>query len=276
MIDNLNDLKYFLEVGKTQNITRAAERLGITQPSLTLAIRRLEEKSGIVLIERSTKGVHLTMKGAELLHAGARMIQEWERETRIIAQGQETPIGRYTLGIHVSAAQYILGTFLPQMLESFPELEMTLIHDLSRKITEKVISRECDLGLVINPIPHPDLVIQKVLKDEVTLFKHPKYEGSVLILDPALKQSQNLLKNLRKFFPFKREVYSSSLEVIRTICENKGGVAILPTRVAEISSLIKKVPGAPGFKDELCLVYRMERKREKSFNELTKAIMFKR
>lgn len=272
MIDNLTDLKYFLEIAKTGNITRASERLGVTQPSLTLALKRLEEKAGITLLERTRKGTHLTRQGEGLVKVGERMLLEWERDVRMLAQGQEQPIGKYSVGMHTTVAQYTLQSFVPQLLEKFPELEFEFQHDLSRKILEKVISRECDLGLVINPVPHPDLVLQKLLTDEVTLFKHPSYKGDVLILDPSLKQSQALLKNIRKVFPFKREMHSPSLEVVRHLCESKAGVAILPTRVAEQASGIKALAGAPVFKDELYLVYRMERKSEMSFKQLTSAI----
>ena len=272
MIDNLTDLKYFLEVAKTGNITRASERLGVTQPSITLALKRLEEKTGIILLERSRKGTSLTRQGEGLFQIGERMLVEWERDTRMIAQGQKEPMGHYSLGVHTSVAQYTLGEFLPGLLEKFPELEFNLIHDLSRKITEQVISRSCDLGLVINPIPHPDLVIHKLLTDEVTLFKHPAYKGNVLILDPEIKQSQALLKNMRKTFDYKREIHSSSLEVIRHLCESKAGMAILPTRVAALSDKIKAVANAPTFKDELALIYRVERRTEQSFKELVIAI----
>jgi DNA-binding transcriptional LysR family regulator len=272
MIDNLTDLKYFLEVAKTGNITRASERLGVTQPSITLALKRLEDKTGIILLERSRKGTSLTRQGEGLFQIGERMLIEWERDTRMIAQGQKEPMGNYSLGVHTSVAQYTLGEFLPGLLEKFPELEFNLIHDLSRKITEQVISRSCDLGLVINPIPHPDLVIHKLLTDEVTLFKHPAYKGNVLILDPEIKQSQTLLKNMRKTFDYKREIHSSSLEVIRHLCESKAGMAILPTRVAALSDKIKPVANAPTFKDELALIYRVERRTEQSFKELVSAI----
>jgi DNA-binding transcriptional LysR family regulator len=272
MIDNLTDLKYFLEVAKTGNITRASERLGVTQPSITQALKRLEEKTGIILLERSRKGSSLTRQGEGLFKIGERMLLEWERDTRMIAQGQKEPMGRYSLGVHSSVAQYTLGEFLPPLLDKFPELEFNLIHDLSRKIAEQVISRECDLGLVINTIPHPDLVIHKLMTDEVTLFKHPAYKGNVLILDPALKQSQTLLKNIRKVFDYKREIHSSSLEVIRNLCENKAGMAILPSRVAALSEKIRPVTNAPSFKDELSLIYRVERRADLSFKELISAI----
>lgn len=272
MIDNLTDLKYFLEVAKTGNITRASERLGVTQPSVTLAIKRLEDKTGITLLERSRKGTTLTRQGEGLFKIGERMLLEWERDTRMIAQGQNEPMGRYSLGVHTSVAQYTLGKFVPQLLEKYPDLEFNFIHELSRKIAEKVISRECDIGLVINTIPHPDLVIHKILTDEVTLFKHPAYKGNVLILDPEMKQSQSLLKNIRKVFDYKRETHSSSLEVIRHLCENKAGIAVLPCRVASLSKEIKAVPNAPSFKDELSLIYRMERKSDLSFKEIVSTI----
>lgn len=265
MLDNLVDLRYFLEVAKTGNITRAAERLGVTQPSLSVALKKLEQKSGVTLLERSKQGVFLTRQGSLLAKTAERMLADWEREIRMVTQGSLRPMGQYTMGSHVSVAQYTMPGFMPLILDKFPEVEFRLIHDLSRKITESVVSRECDIGLVINPVPHPDLVMHKLLTDEVTLFKHPHYHGDVLILDPALKQSQTLLKNVRKAFDYKREIHTSSLDLIRTLCETKAGVGILPTRVAEVSKKIIPVENAPHFKDELFLIYRVERRKEPSF-----------
>jgi LysR family transcriptional regulator, cell division regulator len=270
MIDNLNDLKYFLEVAKTGNITRASERLGVSQPSLTIALQRLEEKTGLVLLERSRKGAFLTRQGEELTKMGERMLLEWEREFRYVIQGHDEPRGRFTMGIHTAVAQYSLDKFIPGLLQKFPTLEFSFVHDLSRKITEQVISRECDIALVINPVAHPDLVMHKLLSDEVTLYKHPSYKGDVLILDPALKQSQSLLKNIRKVFNYQREIYSSSLEVIRHLAENKAGMAILPSRV--VSEKMRVVTGAPVYKDELYLIYRVERKMQPAFKEIVNAI----
>ncbi len=272
MIENLTDLRYFLEVAKTANITRASERLGVTQPSLTVAIQRLEGKSGTTLLDRSRKGVFLTRQGEALVKAGERMLTEWERELRGISQGSTIPIGSYTLGSHISVAQYALPETLAKTLATFTKLEFRLKHDLSRKITESVISRECDIGLVINPVSHPDLVMHKILTDEVTLFKHPQYQGDVLIFDPELKQSQSLLKKVKKSFPYEREIHSSSLDVIRSLCESKSGVAILPSRVASKTEKIKKLAHSPTFHDELYLIYRMERKSEISFKLLIEEI----
>jgi LysR family transcriptional regulator, cell division regulator len=272
MIDNLNDLKYFMEVAKTGNITRASERLGVTQPTLTLALQRLEQQMGIKLLDRSRQGSYLTRQGSELMAKAQILLEMWERELRSIAHGAELLSGKYVLGAHTSVARYALKLFLSHALKEYPQLELSLMHDLSRKITEKIISRECDLGLVINPVPHPDLVIVPLLNDRVTLFKHPTYNGDVLILDPELKQTQALLKSVRKVFEFRRELHSSSLEVIAELCANKCGAALLPARVAALTKGPMEVAGAPVFRDELSLVYRMERKKEKGFQLLVKTI----
>ncbi len=63
MIPSPTDLKYFMEVAQTQNVSRAAERLGISQPSLSLAIRRMEQSVGAPLLIRSKRGVTMTQAG---------------------------------------------------------------------------------------------------------------------------------------------------------------------------------------------------------------------
>jgi DNA-binding transcriptional LysR family regulator len=242
--------------------------LGITQPSLTLALQRLEKQLNVVLLERSKRGVILTRAGEFLSQRSQQLLQDWEREMRQVSQNTQHPTGRYSFGVHSSVAQYMLPHFMPHMLKHFNQLEFDFIHDLSRRITEKVISRQCDFGLVINPVAHPDLVIRKILSDHVTLFHHPDYKGDVLIYDPDLKQSQNLLQKIRKSFNYKRELHSSSLDVIKTLAASQCGAAILPTRVAVTAPELRAFKNAAIFKDELCLIYRVERRKDESLQKI--------
>ena len=77
MIASPSDLCYFVEVANTLNISRAAERAGISQPSLTLAMQRLEEAIGTPLLCRSKSGVTLTQAGKQLLEHTKQLLHLW-------------------------------------------------------------------------------------------------------------------------------------------------------------------------------------------------------
>jgi DNA-binding transcriptional LysR family regulator len=275
MIPSPSDLSYFVEIAHTLNVSRASERLGISQPSLSLAIRRMEQSVGTPLLIRSKRGVSLTQAGKQLLAHSKNLLQTWEGvKAEALASVNEIQ-GSYTIGCHTSVALYLLSGFLPELIEAHPKLDISLRHDLSRRIAEDVISMKIDVGIVVNPVQHPDLVIHPLCTDEVTLWTGgTKRNAGVLICDPDLAQSQSLMKRLKKSgMTFDRTIVSSSLEVIADLAANDCGAAILPSRVATIArKKLKRVPHAPVFYDEHCLLFRVENKGVKSIQALNQAI----
>jgi DNA-binding transcriptional LysR family regulator len=253
-----SDLRYFFEVAKTLNISRASERLNIGQPALSQSIRRLESVVGTRLLDRFKTGVQLTAAGQRLLDEGRAAIEKWDR-LKEAARSSETEIeGSYSLGCHVSVGVYSLPSVVKEILSKHPRLELRLAHGLSREIAEDVISFRVDFGLVINPVRHPDLVIRELCQDRVGFWAEKSGISDVLICDPALAQTQALIKKLPS--GFKRYLYSSSLEVIAELAARGCGVAILPERIAHLHSelsLWKK--DLPTVRDRLCLVYRADR-----------------
>jgi DNA-binding transcriptional LysR family regulator len=238
----------------------AVERLGLTQPSMTVALRRLEEQMKTSLFERNRKGVRLTRAGEKLAARAREFLREWETLFQEVRDEELKVRGVYRLGCHPSVAQYSLPKFLKGFMSDESELEIQLQHDLSRKITERVISKECDWGIVVNPVAHPDLVIKELAKDEVTLWKarHGANED-VLILEPELKQTEEILRKMKKY-SFRRKIESSNLDVIRSLVEGGAGVGILPERVIGLQNkdVARWSKDAPIFQDRICLIYRLE------------------
>jgi len=285
MIPSPSDLSYFLEVVQTKNLSRASERIGISQPSLSLAIQRIEQSLGLPVLVRSKKGVSLTPAGVQLQMQAQLLLQFWEQVKAKSLQATQEAQGSYILGCHPSVGAYMLPKFMPQVIKSFPKIEIKLRHDLSRKITEAVVSGEVDLGLVINPVKHPDLVMYKLGEDEVTLWAsstspHKDSSGlkggeSVLFCDLELLQVQALMRSLKKKgISHLRVVNSSSLEVVASLTSSGAGVGILPTRVVDFwgKENLRKIKNAPIFKDEIYLVFRVESKKVTAIKVLVEAI----
>ena len=274
MVPSPADLTYFVEVANTLNVSRAAERLGISQPSLSLSLKRLETSVGAPLFTRSKRGVALTQGGKQLLNHARALLQSWDTVRAGALASVNEIQGTYTIGAHPSVSLYLLWRFLPQLMQDHPKLDIRLRHDLSRRIAEDVISLKIDVGVVVNPVQHPDLVIHHLCDDEVTLWAAPRANKSVLICDPDLLQSQSLMKKIKKSgLEFERTVNSSNLEVIADLTANGCGIGILPSRVADRTlRKIQRVPKAPVFYDEHCLIYRAENKNVKSIQALNAAI----
>jgi DNA-binding transcriptional LysR family regulator len=254
----MDDIKYFVTVSETLNVTRAAEIVGISQPAFSYAIKRLEDKLGGELLIRLKNGVRLTKLGEEFRTRARRVLYEWEEAKNLANPETGLVQGSYTFAIHPSVALYTLEHFLKQIQTEFPALNFKFIHGLSREMTERVVSWEADFGIVVNPIKHPDLVIRRLCLDEMTIF-HSSAARKVLIFDEGLAQAKHIMNRILKTTPFSGTINTPNLEVAAKLTALGFGYGILPTRVARQYSKLNKLEGAPIFKDEICLVYRPEK-----------------
>lgn len=281
MLPSPSDLYYFKETASKLNLTKAAQSLGITQPSLSIAIKRLEEAIGEELFVRSKKGVTLTQAGLQLLSHTSLLLDTWQQvKSKALAAMHEMQ-GKYVIGCHPSVAIYSLPLFFPQVLLSFPDLELELAHDSSLRITEKVLSSQIDFGIVVNPIPSNDLIIIKLCLDEVCLWSRNQNverssldRNSILIMPSGPTSSQVVLKELlKKSTSTPKIIQSTSFETIRELVGTSSCVGILPTRVAKGSKVpLFKISKSPTFTDQICLVLRTENRKVFAVKSLVEII----
>jgi DNA-binding transcriptional LysR family regulator len=264
MLPSPQEIHGFIEIARCLNITKAAQSLGVTQPTLSQSLKKLEDNIGEKLVTRSKKGVELTLAGKTFLIHARTLIDYWERAK---SQTQSSLIdvkGNIKIGCHPSVGIYTLDKFLPDLMRTYKKLEFTLEHQLSRAICSKVINHELELGLVINPIKHPDLVLIKLLEDEVKIWHRKGKAEEVLICHPELLQTQHILKKLkRRKKGFERTITSNSLEIITTLTREGAGYGVIPSRVVSMFNHkkdLRPLKDSPVFKDELYLIYRVENK----------------
>ncbi|MDG0818023.1 LysR family transcriptional regulator [Bdellovibrio svalbardensis] len=257
---DINVLKFFKTIANLGNMSRAAQELHVSQPTLTVAMRKLEDQLGVRLFERSKKGVTLTAAGLQIYQYSDQMVELWEEMLREAGTVNDAVRGTIRLGLHPSVARYALPTFLPSLMKEHPDLSVQLSHDLSRNVLQRVLDHALDAGLVMNPEKHPDLILKEICRDEVSVWKK---KGSslqdVLIYDPSLFQTQWILEKLqKKGLRYKRKLESSNLEVIAGLLQAGAGHAILPKRVALQNPfpLEEAHASLPSFQDHLYLVYR--------------------
>lgn len=273
---NQTDLKYFLELCKTLHVSRAAERLGITQPALSHCLKRIEEETRLSLFIRTKKGLFLTDAGKRLSERAEELIQKWD-DVLLAAQNEvEKVAGLIRFGCHSAVAQYTLPLFLGDFLQKYPDLNLLLSHGLSRHMSEDVVSQKLDAAFVVNPVPHLDLIIKEISRDRVTIWKSKNcVNRDVLIVEPSLLQTQDLQRKMqKKNIHFARVIESSSLEVIAQLVINGVGCGILPERVVKAfgGHQINSLKDAPEFHDRICLVYKSEFRRSKRGQALIESV----
>jgi DNA-binding transcriptional LysR family regulator len=150
-------LSAFVTVAREGNLTRAAERLFVTQPALSLQIKKLQEGLELILLERTPRGMRLTEAGQRLLPVAERALGGFA-EFRAAAAGLKgTVSGRLRLGTIVDPEFLRLGAFLSALAERHPTLSFELTHGMSGSVTRLVEQGELDVAYTLGPPGFPDL-----------------------------------------------------------------------------------------------------------------------
>lgn len=150
-------LKAFVTVAREGNLTRAAERLFVTQPALSLQIKKLQEGLELSLFERTPRGMRLTEAGQRLLPVAERALAG-VAEFRAAAAGlKDTISGRLRLGTIVDPEFLRLGAFLSALAERHPTLSFELTHGMSGTVTRRVEQGELDVAYTLGPPGFPEL-----------------------------------------------------------------------------------------------------------------------
>lgn len=263
MIPSPTEISYFIEIYQTRHISKAALRLGVTQPTLTQSLQRLEDKVGSPLFHRTKQGVVPT-ESATVFYSRALALKEcWGEIQTSVFSAQNEIAGHFIVGCHQSVGAYTLPRLFQNLAGQAPKISISLVHDFSRKITENIVSYTVDLGYVVNPPRHPDLVLKKIGNDRVTFWKKKGATAlpKKIFADGSRAQVEELLgKTFNKNFQGWSFISCSSLELIRTLTREEQGIGILPERVAstdnaELVLYDKNLPSRP---DEIFLAYRKE------------------
>jgi len=151
-------------------MTAAAKALHVSQPTLTVAMQNLEEELKSQLLVRERSGVRLTVTGEELLKYANDVFHLLERAEQRIKGLESDDEGTFVIGCHESLGAYFLPDFFARFLRDHPKIELLISNETSANVRDSVIERRTHFGLVVNPHPHPDLVIVELFHDAMDVL----------------------------------------------------------------------------------------------------------
>lgn len=151
-------------------MTAAAKSLHVSQPTLTVAMQNLEEQLKTTLFVRERSGVRLTATGEELLRHANDVFVMLERAEQRIKGLESEDEGTFVIGCHESLGAYFLPDFMATFLRAHPKIELLISNESSAQVRESVLERKTQFGLVVNPHPHPDLVMVELFHDAMDVL----------------------------------------------------------------------------------------------------------
>jgi DNA-binding transcriptional LysR family regulator len=287
---DLSPLRYLEAVARHGSLTAAAKSLKVAQPTLTLAMRNLEKRFATTLLVRNRSGVALTPSGEELLKYSQDIFALLEQAEQRIHGLQAHEVGKFVLGCHESLGAYFLPGFMPGFLADAPQIELGLWNGSSSAVLEAVVRREVHLGLVVNPTPHPDLVLVELFQDAMDVIAlvagtkkptlaeaHARLRAGPLVFAGRVGQCQTLLEALaaKELLPA-RLVSCGDLELTKSLVLGGLGVGLLPRRVAayhQPGMLRRLHPSLPFFPDTIVLAYRADMPKTRGFVRVKDALV---
>jgi len=153
----LYQLRTFLAVAETGHLTRAAEKLHLSQPAVSAHIKALEEQLGVRLFERNSAGMTLTRAGAQLRGQAEKVLGEAEQLRHLAAALKGEIAGRVRIGTASDPEFIRVGDFLNRTVERYPLLELELHHEVSGAALEQVRDGTLDASFYFGDIGHAEV-----------------------------------------------------------------------------------------------------------------------
>jgi LysR family cyn operon transcriptional activator len=166
---NSKILHYFATIVEQGSYTKAAEHLGIAQSALSIAMRKFEEKVGMTLLIRSSKGVTVTKEGEVLLaHSKGILARIHDAETALNElRGIEQ--GEVSIGIPGMLGSYFFPEILMAFKFKYPNLNLSIVEAGTQTIKEKLLSGELDLGVIVDDHVPDSLQIQPLIRPQMVV-----------------------------------------------------------------------------------------------------------
>ncbi len=229
----VTELRAFVAVARLQSFTKAAHRLGVSQPALSMMLRQLEAKLTTTLLERSTRNVQLSTSGKMLLSSAERVVENFERtvdEMRAVSQGK---VGRLTIACPEGVAAHVIAPTLAHFVAENPDI-MVSVHDGDAASVEHLMhSFGADLGVTGYWRDHPDFRFTPFTSDRCCVICPPSH--------PLAERSEADLHDLDRVPIVALNRDAGVRRLLERTCDAMGVRLVVQFEVARVSTLTEMV-----------------------------------
>ncbi len=236
----LRHLRCLVAVAEELHFGRAAERLNLSQPPVSLAIKDMEDELGVVLFERTSRRIAITQAGEEALRDARAVLGGLETLRRRAQDAAAGIMGSIAVGF-ISLPAY---TFLPPTLRRFtehhPKASVALREGITEQIVADVESGRLDVGLVLQPAEMPATLGSRLVQKDVLILALPEAH-------PLARPGNVALENFagERFLGFERHIGPQMFDAIVTTCMRRGFSPLMfPAR--QMNTIVSLVSGGVG------------------------------
>lgn len=245
----LTELRYVIAVARECHFGRAAEACFVSQPTLSVAIRKLEDELGVVLFERSPGEIKVTPVGRRVVEQAQRVLECTATLTQIAIQAQDELAGVLKLGVIYTIGPYLLPYLIPLLRRSAPRMPLLIEEDYTANLNERLKQGKLDILILSMPFDEPGVQTQALYEEPFVVLMprgHP-LEQENAISPSRLSQEDLLLLGAGHCFRdqvlrvcpechraglatdnMQKTLEGSSLETIRLMVATGMGLTVLP------------------------------------------------
>jgi DNA-binding transcriptional LysR family regulator len=238
-------LETFVEVARHGSVTRAAEVLYLSQPSVSGRLQAIEAELGERLLVRTPRGVRLTDAGREFLTHAEKAVRAFHDGQTALHGLREARSGRLLLGAAPAVSTYFLPATLKRFAALYPGVSISVRTGHSEEVLEMVLADQVQIGLV-RDLHHPEIEVQACYEDELVLLVHPAHTfqaRDAVSLEEVAREGLVLFDRTSSYYELTRALFLDSgivpatvmeldnIEAAKKMVEHGMGLALLP-RVA--------------------------------------------
>lgn len=164
-IVTLTDLRYIVALARERHFGRAAEKCNVSQPTLSVAVKKLEDELGVMLFERSAADVKLTEIGQPLVAQAEKVLLEAQQMREIAEAGKDPMLGPLRLGVIFTIAPYLLPSLIPLMHKRAPRVPLFIQENYTARLLESLKRGELDVIIAALPLVQPGVVAQAAYEE---------------------------------------------------------------------------------------------------------------
>lgn len=245
----LTELKYIVAVAREKHFGHAAEACFVAQPTLSVAIKKLEDELGVTIFERGGTEISMTPLGTQIVAQAERVLEQTASIKEIAKQNKDPLAGQFRLGIIYTIAPYLLPQLVKNMIDHVPQMPLVLQENFTVRLIELLRQGELDAAIMALPFPEHGLMVQPLYDEPfvVALPKQHPWAGRQSISSQDLKSETMLLlgnghcfrdqvlevcPEMSRFSTsgdgIARTFEGSSLETIRHMVASGIGITVLP------------------------------------------------